>query len=117
VVYRRAVILVLLFTVGLQSFEVGYAASLGMSWNTADAAPTDTVNPAPPGSHGHSDCCPQHSKHAGVTSCIAHCAAMVAVVAPMPVSSTDTGRQRPDRAPTSSFLSKDSAPQLRPPIV
>ena len=109
--------MILLLTVGLQSFAAGYAASLGMSRNTTDAAQTCAVDPMSPDSKAHSDCCPHHSKHAGVTSCIVHCTAMAAAVASTPIPSADTGRQRPDRLSAPSFLSKHAAPQLRPPIV
>jgi hypothetical protein len=111
--YRRALVWMLLLSMWMQSGLVGYAAVLSV--NSATQATSDTACPVHASMlHGHS-----HSSHHSTStpsSCIAHCAAVTAVVSCPPILSADIVRAAPERAPAPSFLSERPAPGLRPPI-
>jgi hypothetical protein len=103
----------LLLSMWLQSGLVGYAAILGMSGDTQATSEAECPVHASM-LHGHS-----HSSHHSTStpySCIAHCAAVAAVMSCPPILTADILRAAPERAPAQSFLSERPAPRLRPPI-
>jgi hypothetical protein len=117
-VYRRLLVVALLLLSGLQgSTALAYADTVGPSHGATATLPSPCAAHAAASSPSdHSACCPQHTTQPGSASCLAHCAAMIALVSSFPMLSLATLRPVPSRDHSLPFISERPAPGLRPPI-
>ena len=109
-VYRRVLIVTLLFGLGLQNCLLGYASALAVEGDmVAEAAVPCPVHGKMSRAHA------QHPKGSTPASCIAHCTAVAAVVS-LPIAlAPEIVRVPPDCAPPTSFPTERPAPRPRPP--
>jgi hypothetical protein len=116
-VHRRWLALALLLIMGLQSPVIGCAANLDSNEGGAGSGSSPhAAHGAMPDSHGTGHC-PYHSTHSTRASCLAHCAAMAAIVSAPLTLSMDTVRITLGPVVASSLPSEHPRPGLRPPIV
>jgi hypothetical protein len=115
-VYRRWLVLTLLLIMGLQIPVIGYAGTPGSNEAGArSGSSSPAAHTATPDSHD-TGCCPYHSTHSTLASCLAHCAAMAAIVSVPLTLSMGTVRITLGPVVASSLPSEHPRPGLRPPI-
>jgi hypothetical protein len=115
-VYRRWLTLTLLLIMGLQSPVIAYAGALGSNEGGArTGSSSHPAHAAMPDSHNRG-CCPERSTHTTPASCLAHCAAMAAIVSAPVTMLIDAVRITLGLVVALSFPSEHPRPDLRPPI-
>lgn len=120
-VCRQVVALTLLVLIVLQNAVAGYAMNLGAATGTSHALSSlcsadSALRSDDPALPSDDECCKHHTRQSMPLSCLAHCAAILAIVPAFTGFDAAKSHSFPARALSPWTSGEHSGPAFRPPI-